>query len=833
MSAPASSAESSRWSQPSQQSSFWGQQDADSNASTDADSISNSRSTNALASEEEGRSQRQHKRGSRSGGRDGDCRKQPAAQQSHSSGTRWILNREPKLCVNTVYMLFLAAGMIVACTAYMSGYAASYQHRIFAKDANDKKVCRSQVCKDVARSIARSLNRSVDPCKNFYRFVCDGWKRKHPVRRNEVRSSPFSLVGKELDTVIKKALNKIPVTGKKQGALEKAAVMYHECLRNYDTTNSTESMKVLMELLRYLHMPWPSLEANHTVDLFEIIVQLSLRWSIPSLFSLSVIPDPEDTKTNILVINTMENLEMGFHQLQSNNQSKNDTQDILFMKMVQKIAAIMGDNNTNYKSLAENVVMAPIVIASVKHFHFEVLGRSDAWPPKKYQIKHLENLTPQVTSKRWMSVINKYLPTNVQVRETDEIIVMSPGYLWLVTSLLHQNNTIKMFHDFIGWSVAFLLGPLSSKEIREVVSAYGQEAGMDFTDVDKEKICRKDVEEYMPMPYGAIFVQSHTPDYIKDDAKVVVDHIKLAFAYALRLNTWMDDQTRTRAMAKVQRIVSHVAYPDWIKNKTELDESHADIPDIEGPYIKILMDLKEVYTFKSLSQLHQTNTRDEEYWTFSPATLNAFYEHSTNSITIPAAILNFPFYSYGLPPAMNYGSIGAIIGHEISHAFDTLGSHFDDSGNLRNWWTKETKSNFILKNYCFVLQYNSIYEPHSKRYLNGKQTLSENIADNGGLRQSFHAYRLHVDEHPGGKEENIPLEGLEEFTPDQLFFISSAYKWCADINPKAIKMIMNSDSHSLEEYRCNVAVENMVEFAKAFQCSPNEEMNPAKKCVVW
>ncbi|KAH8039876.1 hypothetical protein HPB51_009132 [Rhipicephalus microplus] len=265
---------------------------------------------------------------------DGGSRKQPATRGSHSTGVRWIFNREPKLCVNTVYML-VSGGRHDRCL-----HGLHLRLRGVVPAPAVRKGCYRQeslpqsVCKEVARSIARSLNRSVDPCKNFYRFVCDGWKRKHPVRRNEVRSSPFSLVGKELDNVIKKALNKISITGKKQGALEKAAVMYHECLNNYDMTNSTPSMKVLMELLRYLHMPWPSLEANHTVDLFEIIVQLSLRWSIPSLFSISVIPDPEDTKTNVLVINTMENLEMGFHQLQTNNQSKNDTQDILFMKMV-------------------------------------------------------------------------------------------------------------------------------------------------------------------------------------------------------------------------------------------------------------------------------------------------------------------------------------------------------------------------------------------------------------------------------------------------------------------------------------------------------------------
>ncbi|KAH9376883.1 hypothetical protein HPB48_002801 [Haemaphysalis longicornis] len=316
----ASSSQSSRWSR--QQCARW---------SSNASSVDNG--VTECRQEEQ---QLQH-------GEHGD-----ATQSTHpTAGSR----SSSKLCVSSIYVLLLAAGMLVACTAYMSGYVSS--HRVLARDTDGKKVCRNQVCKDVARSIARSLNRSVDPCKNFYRFVCDGWRRKHPVRRNEVRSSPFSLVGRELDAVIKRALSKVPITAKKQGALEKAALMYHECLKNYDMTNSTESMMVLRELLHSLRMPWPSMEPNHTTDLFEIIVQLSLRWSIPSLFSLSVIPDPEDTKTNVLVINTMENLEVGFRQLQANNQTKNDTQDIVFMKMVQKVAAIMGDNKTDYKMLAE------------------------------------------------------------------------------------------------------------------------------------------------------------------------------------------------------------------------------------------------------------------------------------------------------------------------------------------------------------------------------------------------------------------------------------------------------------------------------------------------
>jgi predicted metalloendopeptidase len=209
----------------------------------------------------------------------------------------------------------------------------------------------------------------------------------------------------------------------------------------------------------------------------------------------------------------------------------------------------------------------------------------------------------------------------------------------------------------------------------------------------------------------------------------------------------------------------------------------------------------------------------------SPALVNAAYEPSQNSITIPAAILQGVFFNASRPKYLNYGAIGHVIGHEISHGFDDQGAQYDSEGNLHNWWGEEAKKTFEEKAECFVNQYGSIKVPEVDMNLNGKNTLGENIADNGGLHQSLSAYRSLVDLE--GKLPDL------DYTTDQLYFVSNANLWCGLIRNEELRNRILTDPHSPAKYRVNVPISNNERFAEVFQCEKGTPMSPENRCELW
>ena len=217
----------------------------------------------------------------------------------------------------------------------------------------------------------------------------------------------------------------------------------------------------------------------------------------------------------------------------------------------------------------------------------------------------------------------------------------------------------------------------------------------------------------------------------------------------------------------------------------------------------------------------------------APALVNAAYMPTQNSITIPVGILRPPFFHAGRPNYLNYGAIGAVIGHEITHGFDDQGAQFDKIGNLVNWWTKETEKNFAAGSQCFVNQYGSITDPQTSKKLNGVNTQGENIADNGGVRQAFNAYQSYAERTP--LISKVPQ--MEGFTNDQSFFLAYAGVWCGKGRDQYLKAQIDYDAHSPVRYRVNTVLSNFESFAEAFQCSLGSNMNPTseqqKRCTLW
>ncbi|RWS22176.1 peptidase family M13-like protein [Leptotrombidium deliense] len=260
-------------------------------------------------------------------------------------------------------------------------------------------------------------------------------------------------------------------------------------------------------------------------------------------------------------------------------------------------------------------------------------------------------------------------------------------------------------------------------------------------------------------------------------------------------------------------------------------ESNDDMLDY---YSKIgYMELNNYYkNFMTLSRFrlkHKFPINSKN--SFAVATINAFYSASENRIEVTPGILQPPVYYTDAPIALNFAAIGTLIGHEITHGFDDSGSQYDETGKEINWWAKSTKEKYDEKVKCFEDQYSSYTEPKTGLKVDGELTIGDNIADNGGLHQSFTAYRMYSSENP---EMNLRLPGnLKKYTPEQLFFISYGSIWCENNSLQFAKEQITQDEHAPARFRTIVPLSNLKEFAAAFKCASGTPMNPVNKCVLW
>lgn len=211
----------------------------------------------------------------------------------------------------------------------------------------------------------------------------------------------------------------------------------------------------------------------------------------------------------------------------------------------------------------------------------------------------------------------------------------------------------------------------------------------------------------------------------------------------------------------------------------------------------------------------------------TPPTVNAYYTPNKNQIVFPAGILQKPFFDTSFPSSLNFGAMGVVMGHELTHAFDDQGREFDKDGDLAPWWNNATIERFQQRTECLVQQYSS-YVTSSSEPLNGKQTLGENIADNGGLKAAFHGYNNWVKDHP----DELLLPGLN-MTHKQMFFLAFSQVWCSSSTKEAIHLQILNDPHSPARYRVIGPLSNMPEFSEVFQCKPGSPMNPTNKCEIW
>jgi endothelin-converting enzyme/putative endopeptidase len=337
---------------------------------------------------------------------------------------------------------------------------------------------------------------------------------------------------------------------------------------------------------------------------------------------------------------------------------------------------------------------------------------------------------------------------------------------------------------------------------------------------EQEPLWRRGVDAcngLLGMPVGQLYVERYFSPKAKVKMNALVKNLMVAFENRIKKLAWMGNGTKAEALQKLALFTPKIGYPDTWKDYSSVEI----VPD---NIVANLLKIAEFERAYQIGKLGKPINRNE--WFMPPQTVNAYYNPTMNEIVFPAAILQPPFFNLDADDAINYGAIGAVIGHEISHGFDDSGAQFDGKGNLRDWWTEKDKEEFKARSAQLVSQYDA-YSPLPNSKVNGSLTLGENIGDLGGMSVAYTAYQLSLD----GKEAPV----IDGFTGDQRFFIGWAQVWRRKYRDQEMLKRLMTDPHSPSQYRCNGIVSNLDEFYKAFGISEGSKMflPEADRVRIW
>ncbi|MFH4979232.1 hypothetical protein AB6A40_005941 [Gnathostoma spinigerum] len=332
------------------------------------------------------------------------------------------------------------------------------------------------------------------------------------------------------------------------------------------------------------------------------------------------------------------------------------------------------------------------------------------------------------------------------------------------------------------------------------------------------------------MPVGKLYVERFFDrERAMEKMTELTTFFKEELINQLKKVDWMDNGTRRRAIEKAKFIEYKSGYPKYLFNDSWMAENWGYEPTNDSESIlAFTIRIKTARVRDELKRLKKPI--DRSIWFQNPAQVDAYYAPNLNEMIFPAGIMQFPFMTLGVPNYVTYSMVGAVVGHEVSHAFDDQGGRYDEHGNLKDWWDVETARKFYKKTECFIKQYESVKVDEAGMNLNGRLSVGENIADNGGIKTALMAYKSWL----GNSSVPEPaLPGFQNYTSEQMFFLAYANNWCSLVRPNHYMQLIMTDVHAPSKYRAIVPLQNRPEFSEAYRCLPGSPMNPLKKCAVW
>uniref|UniRef100_A0A673HYJ7 Neprilysin n=1 Tax=Sinocyclocheilus rhinocerous TaxID=307959 RepID=A0A673HYJ7_9TELE len=657
-----------------------------------------------------------------------------------------------------------------------------------------------------ASRLIENMDPTVNPCDNFYQYACGGWLKKNIIPETSSRYSTFDILRDELEVVLKGVLER--EESGSSSSLTKTKVLYRSCTNEslIEQRGGTPLLAVLPDVFE-----WPiatddwdtSYGMNWRAE--DAIAKLNEKYGKQVLISFFIGTDDRDSNAHIIHVGVRNN-RLPLFSFAYKHKCMFALACVTYENFMTDLAKLIRTD----RGLEVNDTNIRQEVARVMTMEKEIANATDTPedrnnPVLLYNKMPLEilnnNFTLEFDSRvfNWTLFTNKIMDTvGIPITDSEEVIVYAPNYFKRLNPVLAK-YTKRDVQNYMMWRFIMNLVAGLSRTYRETRKAF-------------RKVRSKENKFY-------VYKQS-----LMDE---MITNIREVFVSNLDDLAWMDAETKKAAEEKARAIRERIGFSENIMNNTYLDQEYQDLSYSAEEYFENILKNLEFGQKKRLKKLRIKVNKEE--WITGAAVVNAFYSSSRNQIVFPAGILQPPFFGKGQPWSLNYGGIGMVIGHEITHGFDDNGRNFDKDGDLKDWWTKSSTQKFHELSKCIVDQYGSYsWDLANGQNLNGNNTLGENIADNGGIRQSYQAYQNYVKKH--GKE--APLPGID-LNHEQLFFLNFAQVWCGTHRPEHAVNSIKTEVHSPGKFRVLGSLQNFPEFAKAFQCQKNTNMVPEKICRVW
>ncbi|XP_006826032.1 endothelin-converting enzyme 2-like [Saccoglossus kowalevskii] len=681
----------------------------------------------------------------------------------------------------------------------------------------NNQVCLEPECIEISSSILSYMDLNADPCEDFYQYSCGRFLKEVTLPAGTAKWSSFSRVYAKIQEILKKLLESDDITyqGEENTAVTKAKNYYSACINK--TGAELRGPTPMLELIGSLGS-WTltndivsGVWSKESFKLEQSIAKANKLGSTP-FFAMYVAPDDKNSNVNLIQI---QQAGLGLDSEDYYFDNNTEIQREAYVAYCTDVAILLGANETY--ALQRMIEIFEFESQLAKLFTEKIDQKDPEENYHKMTIADLQELVPAIDMMVYFDAIFE------NVNEDDDVIVVTPDYLVNMSQLIQDTDTSLLADYIVLQTILQFVGYLSEAFLDIVMSYLSVTAGV--TDLPPRwQTCISRTDDSLGFVTGALYVQEKFPPHSKAKVEDLVTAIKCAFEENLPKVAWMDEVTRDRAMKKVVSIIDKIGYPKWLEHSNKLQEYYDKLDiTVDNQFVNIVA-VTEFGVQMLFDKLHKPVDKSE--WDMSPAEVNAYYNPSGNEMVFPAAILQNPFYDTNFPMSINFGAIGMIMGHELTHGFDNMGRHYDEYGNLVNWWQNDSAIAFDEHAQCMVDQY-SQYQV-GDMHLNGAATISENIADNGGLKMAHIAYRHWVDTHPS---DRLP-PGLN-LTSDQLFYLGNAQVWCTYFTPESAIESIYTDVHSNDKYRVIGPMSNSLDFAAAFGCPVGSPMNPEKKCTIW
>ncbi|KAF5863212.1 hypothetical protein ETB97_010440 [Aspergillus alliaceus] len=680
-------------------------------------------------------------------------------------------------------------------------------------------ICDTPECVHAASEILYNLDPNhaqIDPCTDFDQFVCGGWGERHDMRPDQGSIFTGTLMEEAGQTHLRHLLSSSkPSDPSDSNNFEKLKAAYTACID--ETTVNKRGSRPLDDMLAEFEKIYSrdsiSLKGSDA-DLTDAVLYL-MESGVEALVSPIVSPDDRDPDSVAIFVNPLGEIGLPAREYYNNTETVAE-----YTTVVEKVLGEFIGSTTKHP--LRDVVSFEAKIADVTPDTQSQEDVTKSYNPRTVQ--ETESLLPQFSMS---GIISALSPSGYK---SDRLIVGSPSYMEALSSILNETPR-EVVQLYFKWKIIQTYADeIEDAKIQPLREFNNRLAGKDPQATEERwRKCIRSLDDNLGWMLSRFYVLDSFSEESKQLGDQIVSDIKERFVFTLHQTSWMPSQVRDLAIKKVGNIIQKIGYPTNspdVMDAADVEKYYEHLKVSNETFFENTLASAKFDLHNEWSKLGKPTDRNE--WSMTAPTVNAYYNPPGNEIVFPAGIMQPPvFYGPSAPLYLAYGAFGAVSGHELSHAFDSTGRHYDETGNYTDWWDDKTVEAFEQRAQCFVDQYSHFTAPEQSTeeplHVNGRLTLGENIADAGGIGAAYHAWKKH-----DGVSPDPQLPGLSKFTKEQLFFIAYGNWWCSKSTAEAAREAIYNDPHAPKPARIIGTMENSREFNEAFNC-------PRKKpvCKLW